>query len=233
MNKKGKNCDFIENKKYTNYPFNMMLNIYINNKVAHKKLNNEPLEGERAAYRQEVYEELSADTGIVVETIKNYSTGKSTPPVNTQLDEYQKFAKIFCCTVSEILPETLEARNNRLALLKKMGFEESSYNILRYKKQTALFGEPVPSTYFDILNDFVLEDTFLTTYENEIDTNMNKLLKDKNSNEELQAMSYRDFIKFLNEKGIYDLDNMKTNIIRAFEKQLDNFIKSKFDKIGK
>ena len=26
---------------------------------------------------------------------------------------------------------------------------------------------------------------------------------------------------------------MKTNIIRAFEKQLDNFIKSKFDKYGK
>ena len=230
MNKKGKNCDFSENKKYANYPFNMMLNIYINNMVTHKKLNNEPLEGERTAYRQEVYEELSANTGIVVETIKNYSTGKSTPPVNTKLDEYKKFAKIFDCTISEILPETLEDRNNRLALLEKMGFEESSYNILRYKKQTALFGGPILSTYFDILNDIIFENTFLATYEKEIDTNMKKLLKAKNSNEELKSMSYRDFIKFLNEKEIYDLDDMKTKIVRTFEKQLDNFIKSKFDK---
>lgn len=79
----------------------------------------------------------------------------------------------------------------------------------------------------------IFENTFLTKYEIEIDTNINKLLKDKNSNEKLRSRSYRDFSKFLNEKGIYDLDNMKTNIIRAFEKRLDNFVKSKFDEIGK
>ena len=89
MNKNGKNENLLEddkNKKYKNYPFNLMLNIYINNRVAYKKINDNQLKGERASYRQEIYEELSTKTGIVVETIKNYSTGKSTPPVNTTFE---------------------------------------------------------------------------------------------------------------------------------------------------
>ena len=57
-----------------------------------------------------------------------------------------------------------------------------------------------------------------------------KLLQDKNSDDTLKNMSYKEFLAFLNDKGVYELDDMKTNIIRAFEKQLDNFIKSKFDK---
>ena len=111
-----------------------------------------------------------------------------------------------------------------------MGIEEETYNILKYKKQNALFGGPFQNTYFDILNDIIYENDFLTKYENEIDTTISKLLQDKNSDDTLKNMSYKEFLAFLNDKGVYELDDMKTNIIRAFEKQLDNFIKSKFAK---
>ena len=229
MNKKGKNSDFKENKKYSNYPFNMILNIYINNRVASKKLNSKNLEGERSSYKQETYEDLSDKTDIPIETIKNYASGKSTPPINTKLGEYKKFAEIFGVNVSELLPENTEDKKRRLELLKKMGIEEETYNILKYKKQNALFGGPFQNTYFDILNDIIYENDFLTKYENEIDTTISKLLQDKNSDDTLKNMSYKEFLAFLNDKGVYELDDMKTNIIRAFEKQLDNFIKSKFD----
>lgn len=230
MNKKGKNSDFKENKRYINYPFNMILNIYINNIVASKKLNSRSIEGERNSYKQEIYEELSDKTDIPTETIKNYATGKSTPPVNTKLDEYKKFAKIFGVNVSELLPENDEDKNRRLSLLLKMGIEEETYNILKYKKQNALFGGPIQNTYFDILNDIIYENDFLTKYENEIDTTMSELLKDKNSSDILKNMSYKEYSDFLKDKSIYKLDDMKTHIIRAFEKQLDSFIKSKFEK---
>ena len=230
MNKKGKNSDFKENKKYINYPFNVILNIYINNIVASKKLNGRNIEGERSSYKQETYEDLSDKTDIPIETIKNYASGKSTPPINTKLGEYKKFAEIFGVNVSELLPENTEDKKRRLELLKKMGIEEETYNILKYKKQNALFGGPIQNTYFDILNDIIYENDFLTKYENEIDTTISKLLQDKNSDDTLKNMSYKEFLAFLNDKGVYELDDMKTNIIRAFEKQLDNFIKSKFAK---
>lgn len=232
MNKNGKNNNFLEddkNRKYKNYPFNLMLNIYINNKVAYKKINDKPIKGERASYRQEVYEELSDETGILVETIKNYSIGKSTPPVNTTLNEYKKFAKILDCTLSELLPETDEEKEKRLVLLEKMGFNEEIYNILRYKKINALFGAPIETTYLEILKDIILDGNFLYTYEKEIDTTMQELLQDKKSSKELKNMSYFQFVEFLKENNIYKLDDMKNHIIRAFEKQLDKFIKNKFD----
>ena len=232
MNKNGKNNNFLEddkNRKYKNYPFNLMLNIYINNKVAYKKINDKPIKGERASYRQEVYEELSDETGILVETIKNYSIGKSTPPVNTTLNEYKKFAKILDCTLSELLPETDEEKEKRLVLLEKMGFNEEIYNILRYKKINALFGAPIETTYLEILKDIILDGNFLYTYEKEIDTNMQELLQVKKSSKELENMSYFQFVEFLKENNIYKLDDMKNHIIRAFEKQLDKFIKNKFD----
>ncbi len=232
MNKNGKNDNLLEddkNRKYKNSPFNLMLNIYINNKVAYKKINDKPIKGERASYRQEVYEELSEKTGIVVETIKNYSIGKSTPPVNTTLNEYKKFAKIFGCTLSELLPETDEDKKKRLVLLEKMGFNEEIYNILRYKKINALFGAPIETTYLKLLKDIILDDNFLYTYEKEIDTTMQELLQAKKSSKELENMSYLQFVEFLKENNIYKLDDMKNHIIRAFEKQLDKFIKNKFD----
>lgn len=230
MSKKVKNSNFKENKKYINYPFNVILNIYINNIVASKKINGSNIEGERNSYKQEAYEDLSDKTDIPIETIKNYTSGKSTPPINTKLNEYKKFAKIFGVNVSELLPENTDDKKRKLELLKKMGIEEKNYNILKYKKQNALFGDPIQNTYFDILNDIINENNFLTKYENEIDTTISKLLQDKNSDTTLKNMSYKEFLTFLNDKGVYELDDMKTNIIRAFEKQLDNFIKSKFDK---
>ena len=232
MNKNGKNENLLEddkNKKYKNYPFNLMLNIYRNNRVAYKKINDNQLKGERASYRQEIYEELSTKTGIVVETIKNYSTGKSTPPVNTTFEEYKKFAEIFGCTLSELLPESNEEKEKRLALLEKMGFNEEIYNILRYKKLNVLFGSPIETTYLEILKDIILDGNFLHTYEDEIDTTIPKLLQNKKSSNELKNMTYLQFAEFLREKDIYKLDDMKNHIIRAFEKQLDKFIKNKLD----
>ena len=236
MNKNGKNENLLEddkNRRYKNYPFNQILNIYINNRVSYKKINDIQIKGERASYKQEIYEELSDETGIAVETIKNYAIGKSTPPVNTSLNEYKKFAKIFGCTLSELLPESKEDKDLRLSLLDKIGFNEDVYNILRYKKLNSLFGAPIDTTYLEILRDIILENRFLLTYEKEIDTTMQELLSDKKSANGLKEMSYLQFEQFLKENDIYKLDDMKNHIVRAFERQLDSFLKNKFDSASK
>lgn len=236
MNKNGKNENLLEddkNRRYKNYPFNQILNIYINNRVSYKKINDIQIKGERASYKQEIYEELSDETGIVVETIKNYAIGKSTPPVNTSLNEYKKFAKIFGCTLSELLPESKEDKDLRLSLLDKIGFNEDVYNILRYKKLNSLFGAPIDTTYLEILRDIILENRFLLTYEKEIDTTMQEILSDKKSANDLKEMSYLQFEQFLKENDIYKLDDMKNHIVRAFERQLDSFLKNKFDSTSK
>ena len=236
MNKNGKNENLLEddrNRRYKNYPFNQILNIYINNKVSYKKINDIQIKGERASYKQEIYEELSDETGIVVETIKNYAIGKSTPPVNTSLNEYKKFAKIFGCTLSELLPESKEDKDLRLSLLDKIGFNEDVYNILRYKKLNSLFGAPIDTTYLEILRDIILENKFLIKYEKEIDTTMQEILSDKRSANDLKEMSYLQFEQFLKENDIYKLDDMKNHIVRAFERQLDSFLKNKFDSASK
>ena len=236
MNKNGKNENLLEddrNRRYKNYPFNQILNIYINNKVSYKKINDIQIKGERASYKQEIYEELSDETGIVVETIKNYAIGKSTPPVNTSLNEYKKFAKIFGCTLSELLPESKEDKDLRLSLLDKIGFNEDVYNILRYKKLNSLFGAPIDTTYLEILRDIILENKFLLIYEKEIDTTMQEILSDKRSANDLKEMSYLQFEQFLKENDIYKLDDMKNHIVRAFERQLDSFLKNKFDSASK
>ena len=236
MNKNGKNENLLEddkNRRYKNYPFNLILNIYINNRVAYKKINDIQVKGERASFKQEIYEELSDETGIVVETIKNYAIGKSTPPVNTTLNEYKKFAKIFGCTLSELLPESKEDKDLRLSLLDKIGFNEDVYNILRYKKLNSLFGAPIDTTYLEILRDIILENKFLLIYEKEIDTTMQEILSDKKSANDLKEMSYLQFEQFLKENDIYKLDDMKNYIVRAFERQLDSFLKNKFDSTSK
>ena len=236
MNKNGKNENLLEddkNRRYKNYPFNQILNIYINNRVSYKKINDIQIKGERASYKQEIYEELSDETGIVVETIKNYAIGKSTPPVNTSLNEYKKFAKIFGCTLSELLPESKEDKDLRLSLLDKIGFNEDVYNILRYKKLNSLFGAPIDTTYLEILRDIILENKFLLIYEKEIDTTMQEILSDKKSANDLKEMSYLQFEQFLKENDIYKLDDMKNHIVRAFERQLDSFLKNKFDSTSK
>lgn len=232
MNKKGKNCNSVntnEDKKYLNYPFNIMLNIYINNRVAYIKLNNEKIKGERSSYRQEVYEELYNKTAIPVETIKNYSTGKSTPTKNTKLNEFQKFAEIFGCNVSELLPESKEEKEIRLKILDNIGFTDEMYNTLRHKKPLNLFGSSIETTYIKILEDFILNGNFLSVYESEIDGTLGPLLHDKNSSDELKNISYDDYIKLLHQNKIYTLDNIKNRIIRAFERQLDDFIQEQFD----
>jgi transcriptional regulator with XRE-family HTH domain len=236
MNKNGKNENLLEddkNRRYKNYPFNQILNIYINNRVSYKKINDIQIKGERASFKQEIYEELSDETGIVVETIKNYAIGKSTPPVNTTLNEYKKFAKIFGCTLSELLPESKEDKDLRLSLLDKIGFNEDVYNILRYKKLNSLFGAPIDTTYLEILRDIILENKFLLIYEKEIDTTMQEILSDKKSANDLKEMSYLQFEQFLKENDIYKLDDMKNHIVRAFERQLDSFLKNKFDSTSK
>ena len=232
MNKKSKNDNLLtndKNKKYSQYPFNQMLNIYINNRINYKKLHNKQIKGERSSYRQEVYEELEDETGVLVDTLKNYSTGKSTPPVNTNFDEYKKFAKILGCNFSELLPESEEEKSKRIALLEKIGFNEEIYKILRDKKLNALFGSPIETTYLEILKDLILDGDFLHSYENEIDTNLSKLLKDKNSSDELKNMSYVQFLQFLKDKNIYTIEDMKNTITRSLEKHFDKYLKNKFD----
>lgn len=232
MNKKGKNCNSIKSKEdkiYLNYPFNIMLDIYINNRVAYMKLNNGKIKGERSSYKQEIYEELSATTGTPVETIKNYATGKSTPPVKTKLDEYKKFAKIFGCNVTELLPESKKEKEIRLKILDNIGFTDEMYNILRYKKPLNLFGSSIETTYIKILRDFIINADFLSTYQTEIDETLGSLLHDKNSDNELKNISYDDYIALLHKNKIYKLDDMKNRIIRGFERQLDNFIQEQFN----
>lgn len=230
MNKKGKNCNSVktnEDKKYLNSPFNIMLNIYINNRVAYMKLDNEKVKGERSSYRQEVYEEISDETTIPVETIKNYSTGKSTPTQNTKLNEFQKFAEIIGCNVSELLPESKEEK--RLKILDNIVFTNEMYNVLRHKKPLNLFGASIETTYIKILKDFILNTDFLSTYETEIDRTLCPLLHDKNSSDEFKNIPYDDYITLLHKNKIYTLDDMKSRTIRAFERQLDDFIQEQFD----
>ena len=92
-----------------------------------------------------------------------------------------------------------------------------------------MFGSPIETTYLEILKDIILDGNFLHTYEDEIDTTIPKLLQNKKSSNELKNMTYLQFAEFLREKDIYKLDDMKNHIIRAFEKQLDKFIKNKLD----
>lgn len=233
MNKKGKKCNSTknENQKYKNYPFNIMLNIYINNEMAKKKLNQKQIEGERASYRLDVYDELSNATSIPIETIKNYSTGKSTPSVNTKLDEYKLFAKIIGCTVTELLPEPEEEKQKRIKLLHKMGFNEATYDLLTYRSPIkVLFDNNNISTYFKILNSIVLDKNFMNIYENEINNKLRNLISDKNNNDTLKNMSYKSFKLYLEENNIDTIDKIEDTIIRALKSQLEKFIKEEFDK---
>ena len=244
MNKNGKkyNSTKNENQKYKNYPFNRMLNIYLNNEIAKKQSNTKPKEGERASYKQEVYEKLSAELSeklskklaqeikIPIETLKNYSTGKSTPPVNTKLDEYKLFAKIFGCTLTELLPEPEEEKQKRIKLLHKMGFDEATYDLLTYKSPIkVLFENNDIPTYFKILNSIVLDKNFMNIYENEINSKLRKLISDKNNNDTLKNMSYKNFKLYLEENNIDTIDKIEDTIIRALKSQLDKFIKKEFD----
>ena len=246
MNQKGKiENSNIEKEKddiidYKNFPFNKMLILYVDYRVTQMK-KDATTGKERNYFKSEIYDDLEKKTGIEYETIRNYYNGKSTLP-KSKLDRYKKFAKIFNCSVIDIIPENLGVNKPRLILAKKIGIDEESYNILRFKRFPNLFkeGEYVETTYHKIINYLIHQKSFLNTFEKEIDDKIGELLRLKNYNDHTQKMSYKEFVQYIQEfedngqlnmgdKPIPSFNEAKDNIVRAFRGALNVFIANLFE----
>ena len=221
--------------KYKYYPFNMMFALYINNEMTKRKTSKSKGTVERNSFKQEIYEQLQDKTGIPVETLRSYYSGKSTPPINTKLDEYKMFASIFGCDLIDLLPDTPDKIN----LLNKMGFEEKNYNYLIYKglSCSSLFDSSKATSlpYFKVLNYIIFEKKFMTEYE-EFYEKLSKWSIIKKKSDEVKNMSFKDFSDFVNnlsnknfskfftDNNIEPLEKMEDEIYSSFKRHIKSLM---------